>query len=164
MVCKPIPIIICPPILTPPTAGPEVFDSGTRISFIEILLKDIDACAQNLKSNKLKISAKGSVFVVSFILLAGLYLTQPIDVAQAVLALKMLGRNPVGSDLITRPSTLSTLISAAEAFKDTPNAATEVLRCIANGLLLIPDSRFTFVTKEVGGGPAVLGMLGVRSD
>lgn len=84
--------------------------------------------------------------------------------AQAVLALKMLGRNPVGSDLITRPSTLSTLVSAAEAFKDTPNAAGEVLRCIANGLLLIPDSRSTFVTKEVGGGSSVLGMLEVRSD
>ena len=84
--------------------------------------------------------------------------------AQAVLALKMLGRNPAGSDLITRPSTLSTLISAAEAFKDTPNATSEVLRCIANGLLLIPDSRSTFVTKEVGGGPAVLGMLEVRID
>jgi len=93
-----------------------------------------------------------------------LYLTQSIDVAQAVLALKMLGRNPAGSDLITRPSTLSTLISAAEAFKDTPNAASEVLRCIANGLLLVPDSRSTFVTKNVGGGPAVLGMLEVRID
>ncbi|KAF9651020.1 hypothetical protein BDM02DRAFT_3140078 [Thelephora ganbajun] len=80
-------------------------------------------------------------------------------VAQAVLALKMLGRNPVGSDLITRPSTLSTLIFAAETFKDTPNATSEVLRCISNGLLLIPDSRSTFVTKEVGGGPAVLGMF-----
>ena len=84
--------------------------------------------------------------------------------AQAVLALKMLGRNPAGSDLITRPATLSTLISAAEAFKDLPNATSEVLRCVANGLLLIPDSRSTFVTKEVGGGPAVLGMLEVRID
>lgn len=84
--------------------------------------------------------------------------------AQATLALKMLGRNPAGSDLITRPSTLSTLISAAEAFKDTPSATSEILRCIANGLLLIPDSRSTFVTKEVGGGPAVLGTLEVRSD
>ena len=83
---------------------------------------------------------------------------------QAALALKMLGRSPAGSDLITRPSTLSTLISAAEAFKDTPNATSEVLRCIANGLLLIPDSRSTFVTKEVGGGSAILGTLEVRSD
>jgi len=74
----------------------------------------------------------------------------------------MLGRNPAGSGLITRPSTLSTLISAAEALKDTPNATNEVLRCIANGLLLIPDSRSTFVTKGVGGGPAVLGILEVR--
>jgi len=82
-------------------------------------------------------------------------------VAQAVLALKMLGRNPAGSDLITRPSTLSALISAAEAFKDTPNVTSEVLRCIANGLLLIADSRSKFITKEVGGGPAVLGMFQV---
>lgn len=120
-------------------AGPEVFDNGTRISLIELLLKDIDACAQNIKSNSLKISVR--------------------SVPQAVLALKMLCRNPVGSDLITRPPTLSTLISAAERFKDTPNATSEILRCIANGLLLIPDSRSVFVTKEVGGGPAVLGML-----
>lgn len=84
--------------------------------------------------------------------------------AQAVLALKMLGRNPAGSELIARPSTLSALISAAEVFKDTPNATSEVLRCIANGLLLIPDSRSTFTTKEVGGGPAVLGILEVRID
>lgn len=76
----------------------------------------------------------------------------------------MLCRNPAGSDLIIRPSTLSTLISAAEAFKDTPEATSEVLRCIANGLLLISDSRSTFVTKEVGGGPAILGMLEVRMD
>ncbi|KAF9782098.1 guanine nucleotide exchange factor [Thelephora terrestris] len=120
-------------------AGPEVFDNGTRISLIELLLKDINARAQNIKSNDLKISIK--------------------DVAHAILALKVLGRNPVGSDLITRPSTLSILISAAEAFKDTPNATSEVLRCIANGLLLISDSRSTFVNKEVGGGPAVLGIL-----
>ena len=93
---------------------------------------------------------------------ATLYSTQPTDAAQAVLALKMLCRNPAGSDLITRPSTLSSLISAAEVFRDTPNATSEVLRCIANGLLLIVDSRSTFVTKEVGGGPAVLGMLEVR--
>jgi hypothetical protein len=84
-------------------------------------------------------------------------------VAQAILALKMLGRNPAGSELITRPSTLSALISAAEALKDTPDATSEVLRCIANGLLLIPDSRSTFVTKEVGGGPAALGVLEVRT-
>lgn len=76
----------------------------------------------------------------------------------------MLGRNPAGSDLITRPSTFSTLISAAEAFKDTPNATSEVLRCIANGLLLVPDSRSTFVDKGVGGGPAVLGILEVRCE
>lgn len=88
--------------------------------------------------------------------------TQSTDVAQAVSALKMLGRNPAGSDLITQPSTLSTLISAAEAFKDTPNATSEVLRCIANGLLLIPDSRSIFVDKGVGGGPAVMGTLEVR--
>ena len=96
------------------------------------------------------------------IYVATLYLTQPTDVAQAVLALKMLGRNPVGSELITRPSTLSALISATEAFKDTPNTTSEVLRCIANGLLLVPDSRSTFITKEVGGGPAILGILEVR--
>ena len=97
-----------------------------------------------------------------FVHFATLYTTRPIDVAQAALALKMLGRNPAGSDLITRPSTLSTLISAADALKDTSNATSEVLRCIANGLLLVPDSRSTFVTKEVGGGPAVLGILEVR--
>ena len=93
-----------------------------------------------------------------------LYPTQSTDVTQIVSALKMLGRNPAGSDLITRPSTLSALISAAEAFKDTPNATPEVLRCIANGLLLIPDSRSTFVEKEVGGGPAVMGILEVRDE
>lgn len=45
----------------PPTAHPEVFDSETRLSLIELLLKDINACAQNPKSNKLKIPLKGSV-------------------------------------------------------------------------------------------------------
>lgn len=125
------------------------------------MLKDINARAQNPKSNDLKVSAKGSVLALSLILL--LLIIQPIDVAHAVLALKVLGRNPVGSDLITRPTTLSTLISAAEAFKDTPNATSEVLRCVANGLLLISDSRSTFVSKEVGGGPAVLGILEVRT-
>lgn len=142
-------------------AGQDLFDDKTRISLIELLLKDIAACAQNLKSNKLKISAKGSR--PQFPPFAVLSLTRRVEVAQAVLALKMLGRNTVGSDLITRPPTMATLISAAEAFKDTPNATSEVLRCIANGLLLVPDSRSTFVTKEVGGGPAVLGTLEVRT-
>jgi len=59
---------------------------------------------------------------------------------------------------------LSALISATEAFKDTPKTTGEVLRCIANGLLLVPDSRSTFITKEVGGGPAILGILEVRID
>lgn len=74
----------------------------------------------------------------------------------------MLGRTTMGSDLITRTSTLCTLIHAAEVFRDTPNATSEVLRCIANGLLLIPDSRSAFVTKEVGGGPVILEMLAVN--
>jgi len=54
----------------PPTAGPEVFDSRTRVSLIDLLLKDIDACTRNIGSNELKISAKGSVFVVSLVLLS----------------------------------------------------------------------------------------------
>ena len=74
----------------------------------------------------------------------------------------MLGRNLAGSNLITHPSNLSTLISAAEALKHMPDATSEVLRCVANGLLLTPDSRSVFVTKEVGGGPAILEMLEVR--
>lgn len=78
-------------------------------------------------------------------------ITGNLDAPQALLALKMLGYHRAGSEVLTTPANLSTLISASIAFKDIDMTG-EALRCVANGLLLVDSARSIWVTKEVGGG------------
>lgn len=82
------------------------------------------------------------------------------DAAHALLAVKTLGKEPSGSDFLSSPANLSTLLSLAATFKDEPEASREALRCIANALLLIERARTTFIEKAVSGGHRCLGMLG----
>ncbi|CAL1701944.1 unnamed protein product [Somion occarium] len=81
------------------------------------------------------------------------------DAALALLALKSLGKIPVGSEVIASPNNLSTLVTLANTLKDNTAASNEALRCLANCLLLIDNARMTFVQKQVGGGEAAVEWL-----
>jgi hypothetical protein len=81
------------------------------------------------------------------------------DAAQALLAVKTLGRDPSGSEVIAATDNLKTLLAFQSTFKDQPDAASEALRCIANALLLIESARSTFLEKAVDGGDTCAAML-----
>jgi hypothetical protein len=83
------------------------------------------------------------------------------DAAHALLAVKTLGKEPSGSDFLSSPANLCTLLSLAATCKDDSEASIEALRCIANALLLIERARTTFIEKAVSGGHICLGMLEV---
>ena len=86
-----------------------------------------------------------------------------IDAAQALLAVKTLGRNPTGSESLATAATLSTLLSFTTKFGEQTDAASEALRCIANTLLLFDHARTTFTDAQVGGGEVCLNLLDVRN-
>jgi hypothetical protein len=88
-------------------------------------------------------------------------LPPPPDAANALLAVKTLGKMPVGSEVIATPANLSILLALSTAFKNDLDATTEALRCVANALLLIDSARDTWVDKQVGGGEACVGLLDV---
>lgn len=81
------------------------------------------------------------------------------DAAQAMLALKTLGKDPKGSLYLSSPGNLSTLLSFSSTFKDDPEASGEALRAVANALLLIVTARVTFVSREVGGSTIIATMF-----
>lgn len=85
-----------------------------------------------------------------------------LDAAQALLAVKTLGRDPSGSKVIAQPENLKSLLAFQSTFKDTPDAALEALRCIANSLLLVDTARSLFLEKGVDGGDTAVSMLEVR--
>ncbi|OSX60623.1 hypothetical protein POSPLADRAFT_1148456 [Postia placenta MAD-698-R-SB12] len=78
------------------------------------------------------------------------------DAFQALLAVKTLGKDPAGSEVIASPANLMALLGMVNAFKDNADASNEALRCLANALLLISGARDTFVRKDVGGGEAII--------
>ncbi|KAF9456090.1 guanine nucleotide exchange factor [Collybia nuda] len=118
-------------------ASPFVIDSPTRIELMRGLLKDLKTLGSG--SSKGPLTSK--------------------DAAQALLALKTLGKNPIGSEFIASQTNLSTLLFLSTSFKDDPDASSEALRCIANALLLVERARETFLEKEVGGGNTCVTLL-----
>lgn len=84
-----------------------------------------------------------------------------VDSAQALLAVKSMGKNPAGSEVIATPSNLTALLTMSSFFKDDLDASNEALKCIANALLLIETARSVFVKKEVGGSEAIMELLEV---
>ena len=82
-----------------------------------------------------------------------------LDAPKALLAIKFLGRDPVGSQVLSTPSNLATLLTLSSSF---PDASSDALRAIANALLLVPPARTTFLDTGVDGGPIVLSKLEVR--
>ncbi|CAA7259506.1 unnamed protein product [Cyclocybe aegerita] len=115
-------------------APPFSFDKASRTSLINAILQDLKNSGP-----KEKLTSK--------------------DAAQALLAVKTLGKDPSGSAYIASSANLSTLLSFAATFKDDPDASSEALRCIANALLLIENARSTFIEKEVNGAELCLTML-----
>ncbi len=87
-----------------------------------------------------------------------------VDAAQAFLAIKSMGKNPAGSEVLATPTNLSTLLALSAALKEDVEASNEALRCIANALLLVQDARLTFVQKNVGGREASVDLLEVSED
>lgn len=83
----------------------------------------------------------------------------PKDAAQALLAVKSLGKHRSGSELIGSKSNLSLLLQLFASYKDNQDASNEVLRCIANALLLVDQVRSTLVQPEVGGGDFVVDLF-----
>ncbi|KAJ6530421.1 guanine nucleotide exchange factor synembryn-domain-containing protein [Mycena vulgaris] len=67
-------------------------------------------------------------------------------------AVKTLGRDETGSEVLGAAPNLSTLLGLVASLKDNPEASDEALRCIANALLLIERTRPVFISKEVNGG------------
>ncbi|KAJ7499505.1 guanine nucleotide exchange factor [Mycena latifolia] len=113
-------------------APPFSFDAASRSELIQLLLKD-------LKASKGRISSK--------------------DAALALLAVKTLGKNPTGSEVLGTAPNLSILLGLVASLKDDPEATGEALRCIANALLLIERARSVFISKEVNGGETCLSLL-----
>ncbi|KAF8830322.1 hypothetical protein HHX47_DHR2000433 [Lentinula edodes] len=115
-------------------APPFTFDQSSRAELIRLLLKDLKSLGP-----KSRLTTK--------------------DAAQALLAVKTLGRIPSGSEPLSEAGNLSTLLSLSTSLKDEPEASTEALRCIANTLLLFDHARQTLISKEVNGGDACVSML-----
>ncbi|KAJ6583170.1 guanine nucleotide exchange factor [Mycena sp. CBHHK59/15] len=113
-------------------APPFSFDAAARTELIQLLLKD-------LNNPKGRISSK--------------------DAAHALLAVKTLGKNPTGSEVLGTAPNLSILLSLVSTYKDDTEASGEALRCIANALLLIERARSVFISKDVGGGEACIALL-----
>lgn len=85
-----------------------------------------------------------------------------LDSAQAILAVKNLGKHPLGSQCISSQSNISILLQLS-SLKDL-EASNEALRCIANSMLLIESARETFVQTDVGGRAAATELLEVSID
>ncbi|GAW01627.1 hypothetical protein LENED_003232 [Lentinula edodes] len=116
-------------------ALPLTFDQSTRAVLVRLLLKDLKT-----------LSSKSRLFHK--------------DAALALLALKTLGRVPVGSEPLTEASSLCTLLELSSSlYKEDRNASSEALKCVANTLLLYDHARVTFISKEVSGGEFCASML-----
>ncbi|KAG6885488.1 hypothetical protein C0993_001095 [Termitomyces sp. T159_Od127] len=118
-------------------APPFAIDDSSRTELIKSLLRDLKT-ALNKNSSK-NLSYK--------------------DAAQALLAVKELGKNPVGSEFIATPDNLITLLELASSLKDDPEASSEALRSIANALFLIEKARSTILEERVDGGVLTISML-----
>lgn len=90
-----------------------------------------------------------------------LILRDVIDITQALLAVKSLGKSLSGSRVIAKQSNLITVLAVAKALDSDAEASSEAFRCVANALLLVEEARRTLVSKEVGGGQTMVLLLEV---
>lgn len=73
--------------------------------------------------------------------------------------MKGLGKTPATSRIVAHPVHLSTLLEYITS-KDV-EASNEALRCVANALLLVEDSRGALLSVEVNGGSVIVELLEV---
>ncbi|KAI0734889.1 guanine nucleotide exchange factor [Fomitopsis betulina] len=117
-------------------AFPSQIDPARRKTLVQTILDDLTKCGSGKKG---RLTVK--------------------DAFSALLAIKTLGKEPIGSEVIATSANLSTLLALSRSLKDDADASNEALRCIANALLLISDARDTFIRNEVGGGEAAADLL-----
>lgn len=149
-----------------PAAFPSQIDVTSRKKLVQTVLDDLTRCgASNAKKSRL--SSKGTCLLrhpaKSTVRSASMPTPMPVcaDAFQALLAVKTLGKDPAGSEVIASPANLMALLGMVNAFKDNADASNEALRCLANALLLISGARDTFVRKDVGGGEAIIELFEV---
>ncbi|EJF63137.1 hypothetical protein DICSQDRAFT_146110 [Dichomitus squalens LYAD-421 SS1] len=118
-------------------APPLTIDDAKRRDLIQTIIDDLSK--SNGNGGKKRLSSK--------------------DAAPALQAVKSLGKNPAGSEVIATSPNLSALLSLYHAYKDIPEASNEALRCIANAMLLVDQARATLVDKQVGGGDFAVELL-----
>jgi hypothetical protein len=116
-------------------ASPFSVDQDTREKLIQVLLDDLVICGDN----------KGR-------------LTRQ-DASQALLAVKTLGKHPLGSEVLASSANLSILLALSTSLKGDKETSSEALRCVANALLLVEEARNNWVTIDVGGGQASVELL-----
>ena len=128
----------------------------TRTNLIGSLLKDL----KEADGSGSRLYGDGAFSSQCWIHLSHLW--YKLDAPKVLLAVKFLGRDPVGSQVLSTPSNLAVLLTFSSSFKHIPEASDNALRAIANALLLVPPARTTFLDVRVDGGPIVLSKLEVR--
>ncbi len=150
-------------------APPLTIDDAKRRELIQTILDDL-AKPNGHGGKKSRLTNKGAFFAslpvhrrvptsIKSLLRSDRFAT---DAAPALQAVKSLGKNPAGSELIATSANLSTLLSLYNAHKDVPEASNEALRCVANAMLLVDQARNTFVDQQVNGGDLAVELLEVR--
>ncbi|KAI0329912.1 hypothetical protein GY45DRAFT_821832 [Cubamyces sp. BRFM 1775] len=121
-------------------ALPLQIDDAKRADLIQTIIDDLLAAKSNGNSSKKsRLTSK--------------------DAAPALQAVKSLGKNPAGSEVVASAANLSALLSLARAHKDDQEASNEAIRCVANAMLLVDQARTTFIEKQVGGSDFALDLL-----
>ena len=136
-------------------APPSSVDRADREELLRLLLLDLNTCGP-----KSRLSVKGTL---SHTQRPSVTLHSP-DAAQALLALKTLGKDHSGSLYLSSVANLSSILNFSSTFRDDPDAVSEALRTIANTLLLIAEARTTFIGGGVAGGMLTTIMLEVSSS
>ena len=127
-------------------------DRADREELLKLLLLDLSTCGP-----KSRLTAKGTSLCTQR---PSVTLYSP-DAAQALLALKTLGKDQSGSLYLASAANLSSILNFSSTFRDDPDAVSEALRTIANTLLLIAEARTTFIGGGVAGGMLTAIMLEV---
>lgn len=148
------------------SASPFTFDDKQRKTLVQTLIDDVNNVIKSengLEGGRL--TSEGASMEPLRKLQRPLIMRPcPTDAAQALLAVKSLGKTPTGSRVISKQYNLITLLAINKALDSDAEASNEALRCVANAMLLIEEARITFVSRAVGGGQAMVTLLEVSQE
>ncbi|KAI0759715.1 guanine nucleotide exchange factor [Trametes elegans] len=154
-------------ILThPPTALPLQIDDAKRAELIQTIIDDLTK-SNGSSSKKSRLTSRGAspaAFRVPRTRKPPDRIPAYPDAAPALQAVKSLGKNPAGSEVIASSANLAALLSLSRTYKDELDASNEALRCVANAMLLVDNARTRFVEKQVNGGDFALELLEKSSN